>query len=147
MRNSNTLSMPVQRGFTLIEVMVVVVVVAILASVAIPSYTQYVQRGYRAQAMATLLKHANWMQQQYTVNSSYLQPNGTLMTLPAVADGGTKYVYSIDKDKTTSAFFVLTAAPQTNDKCGTFTLDSTGKRDATGGKAPTASAADCWAGR
>ncbi|MFJ2987965.1 type IV pilin protein [Collimonas sp. NPDC087041] len=136
---------PMPRGFTLIELMVVVVVVAILAAVAIPNYTQYVQRGYRAQAMATLLKHANWMQQQYTVNSSYRQPDGSTLSLPVISDSGTRYAYKINAS--TSSTFELTATPTPNDKCGTFSLDNTGKRGATGGKAPAASAVDCWAGR
>lgn len=135
-----------QRGFTLMEVMIVVVVIAILASIAVPSYTQYVQRGYRAQAMASLLKHANWMQQQYTINNSYLQPDGSLHTLPANSDPGSKYTFAID-DSTTSSSFILMAVPGTKDKCGTFVLDNTGKRDRKDAKAPAATAADCWAGR
>lgn len=38
------------RGFTLIELMVVVAVVAILATIAWPSYQSYVQRGKRSEA-------------------------------------------------------------------------------------------------
>jgi type IV pilus assembly protein PilE len=37
-------------GFSLIEIMIVVVIVGILASVAFPSYTAYMKRGYRSQA-------------------------------------------------------------------------------------------------
>lgn len=142
MKHKNVLS--AQRGFTLIEVMIVVVVVAILAAVALPNYTQYVQRGNRAQAMATLLKYGNWMQQQYTINNSY-QPGGNALSLPAFADAGSKYTFSIDKSSAGS--FTLEAKPATNDKCGTFLLDNTGKRDIRDGNAPAATAADCWAGK
>ena len=36
------------RGFTLVEVLIVVAVITILTSVAWPSYSRYVKRGYRA---------------------------------------------------------------------------------------------------
>ena len=47
MRNSN-------RGLTLIELLVVVVIVGILASIAIPIYTNYMQRARRADAKTCL---------------------------------------------------------------------------------------------
>ena len=40
------------RGFTLIELMIVVAIVAILAMIAYPSYTQYVIRSRRSMAKA-----------------------------------------------------------------------------------------------
>lgn len=130
-----------QRGFTLIEVMIVVVVIAILAAVAMPNYTRYVQRGYRAQAMASLLQDANWMQQQFTVNNSY---PATTAVLPQ--NGNPKYNITINAS--TASTFTLWAAPVTNDKCGTFTLDNTGLRNTRGdGATPIATAADCWAGK
>ncbi|AIY43275.1 Type IV pilus biogenesis protein PilE [Collimonas arenae] len=133
-----------QRGFTLIEVMITVAVVAILAAVAVPNYTQYVQRGNRAQATATLLKYANWMQQQYTINNSYLS-GGKPLSLPTWGDIGSKYTFSVSDSNASS--FTLQAVPVTNDKCGTFLLDSTGKRSTDKAKAPAATAADCWASR
>ena len=47
------------RGFTLIEVMVVVAIVAILAAVGIPSYQNYVRKSNRAAAQAFLTDLAN----------------------------------------------------------------------------------------
>ena len=43
-----------QRGFTLIELMVVVAVIAILAIIALPSYTAYIRKSRRSDAISTM---------------------------------------------------------------------------------------------
>lgn len=43
------------RGFTLLELMMVVVIVAVFAAIAIPSYERYIARSYQAKAQAELL--------------------------------------------------------------------------------------------
>ena len=50
---------PSVRGFTLVELMIVIVIVAILLAVALPSYQNSVQKGRRADAKAALLDVAN----------------------------------------------------------------------------------------
>jgi type IV pilus assembly protein PilE len=56
-------------GFTLVEMLVVVVVAAILAAVAIPAYTQHVQRGRRSDAQRTI-SAITQAQERYRSNSS-----------------------------------------------------------------------------
>jgi type IV pilus assembly protein PilE len=68
------------RGFTLIELMIVVAIVAILAAVAYPAYTSSVLKGKRGQGRAALL---SLMQQQ----ERYMTQTGSYMMFGAGATG------------------------------------------------------------
>jgi type IV pilus assembly protein PilE len=59
------------RGFTLIELMIVVAIVAILAGVALPSYFDYVRRGQLPEAQAALSDFRVKMEQYYQDNRNY----------------------------------------------------------------------------
>jgi type IV pilus assembly protein PilE len=67
-----------QRGFTLVELMIVVAIVAILAIIGYPSYTQFVQKGRRAEAKAALLSTMQLFERHFAqVNSYASAPGGT----------------------------------------------------------------------
>ena len=68
------------RGFSLIELMIVVAIVAILASVAYPSYRDSVLKGRRGEARAAL---AELMQQQ----ERYMTQHNKYLTFSAGATG------------------------------------------------------------
>ena len=60
-----------QKGFTLVEVMIVVVIVGILAAVALPNYTDYVTRGRIPDATSNLASMRVQMEQYYQDNRTY----------------------------------------------------------------------------
>jgi type IV pilus assembly protein PilE len=59
------------RGFTLIEIMIVVAIIAILAAIAVPNYADYVTRGRIIEATAGLGDGRNKMEQYFQDNRSY----------------------------------------------------------------------------
>ncbi len=63
--------MKLQKGFTLIELMIVVAIVAILASVALPAYQEHVLRGKLIEATSNLSNFRIRLEQYYQDNKNY----------------------------------------------------------------------------
>ena len=75
------------RGFTLIELMIVVAIVGILAAVAYPSYQDHVRKGNRAAAQAFMMEVAQRQQQYLLNNRSYAESLAALGCFSPDADG------------------------------------------------------------
>ena len=126
------------KGFTLIEVMVVVGVISILAAVAWPMYqTQSLKNG-RANAVIALTRVSNELNKFFSDNQSY-----TGYTVSTTVNNGLKN-YSLNLALTASTYTV-TATPsgaQADDlDCTTLTINHLGQKGYTGA-AP--SAVRCW---
>jgi type IV pilus assembly protein PilE len=78
--------MKIQKGFTLIELMVAIVIVAVLASIAIPSYREYVKRSHRRAAQAVMMEIANQQHQYFAANRAYASATDLGYTLPPEVD-------------------------------------------------------------
>lgn len=132
-------------GLTLIELLVVITVIGILIRVALPSYEQYVLRGHRGQARATLMQAGQWLERAATAQGSY--PAAGQIPADLLKVEGARYTVAV---ATTATSFTLTATPvgrQAADVCGTFRLDQTGARSQiqVAGQPVPRSPDECWA--
>ncbi|MGY3930046.1 type IV pilin [Aeromonas encheleia] len=131
------------KGFSLLELMIVVVVVAILSAVAYPSYQAHIAASRRAEAKAALMEAAQYMEREFTQAGSYNAANlasAGLSTLPR--DGSSAY-YQMAVNASGAAF-ILTATPtggMGGDECGVLMLDQVGRQTVSGA---SLTAADCW---
>ena len=62
-----------EKGFTLIELMIVIAIIGILAAIAIPQFTAYRQRGYNAAMQSDLRNAATAQEAYYSDSLSYTQ--------------------------------------------------------------------------
>jgi type IV pilus assembly protein PilE len=101
------------KGFTLIELMIVIVIVGILAAIAIPSYENSVKKSKRADAQSALLTFANAMERYYTTNGDYSGATASGVYVNQVpTDGGTKYYdLSVTVPTTLPDTYTLLATP------------------------------------
>lgn len=126
------------RGFTLIELMIVVAIVGILAAIAYPSYVEYIQRSRRNECQGQMMNMASVLERRYSTNQTY---TGAVPALSCPTDGGAA-TYTFAATAITAQDFTITATPttlQAGDDCGTLTLTNAGVRGASGG-----TTAACW---
>jgi type IV pilus assembly protein PilE len=71
-----------QKGFTLIELMIVVAIIGILASIVMPNYTEYVNRARATEATSALADMRIRMEQHFQDTRSYAGNNAVLCAAP-----------------------------------------------------------------
>ena len=136
-----------QRGFTLIELMIVVVVVAILSMIALPSYNDYIRRGKIAEATSQLGQWRTKMEQYFLDNRSYVNGGGACGA-PVPTGGDIKYFTYTCPGPTASTFTLQADGVATEGMGGfTYTINQANARQTTAAPAGWAAAAmptNCW---
>ena len=123
-----------RKGFTLVELMIVIAIVAILVALALPSYSAYVRKAKRGEAQKLLMNWANvqeiWRANNPTYADNKAAPDG--IPLPPNTN---YYEYSLESVPSASAY-TLIATPindQAKDKdrgksCNQLSLNQSGTK-------------------
>ena len=131
-----------QRGFTLVEVMVIVGIIAILAAIAVPTYDAQKRKGYRTDAVRALTESAQLQERWYSNNGTYATLDNIYGTTFDTSANGQ---YAINASYS-AVHFTITATAQGNQlddkKCRTFTIDHVGRKTSTDDSA--AASTGCW---
>lgn len=127
------------KGFTLIEVMIVVAIIGILAAIAYPSYDEYVKRGNRTEGQAFLNDVAARQERYFSQNNAYVTADAEIakLGLSSLNSPTDKYTIGLAGG---GGGYTLTATQQFNDtKCGNLTLNALGEKGASAGTVER-----CW---
>lgn len=118
------------KGFTLVELLIVVAIIGIISAIAIPQYKQYVIRGNRAAAQSFMMDVAN-REKQYLLDARSYAANLSTLSMTTPTTVSQNYTISISAPAATPPTFTITATPingkpQASD--GALTLDEVGTK-------------------
>ena len=132
------------RGFTLLELMVVVAIIAILAAVALGGYNKQVRKSKRAEAKQGLLDMSLRQEKYRSNNASYATCDQLMTSSTCVAYNLLYNSYTLAVTAQSATGYTMTATPKTTDQsqdsCGTLSLQLL----ANGGLQKFPSTPGCW---
>lgn len=135
--------MTISRGFTLIELMIVIVIIGLLFAIALPAYQSSVLRGHRADAQGILMDISAREERFMAQNNTYTTDINTAAGLNIGTTTSNNGYYNLSVAACGGGIatcYLLTATAtggQANDTdCATITLSSTGVTSGT--------TANCW---
>ena len=133
----------VARGFTLIEVMIVVAIITILAAVAIPSYRDYILRGQLVDATTLLAGTRADMERYFQDNRKYTAVNAVIIPPCVKTQGNFGLTCSVLTDTT----FTLLATGTGAAAGFSYSIDQRDNRltVSTGSSWPMPAPNTCWA--
>ncbi len=102
-----------QKGFTLIELMIVVAIIAILAAIAIPAYQNYIIRTQVTEGLTLAGSAKSAMEEYYSNHGTWPTSNASAGLANAASITG-KYVTSVDVGAKTANKITVTYGGQAN---------------------------------
>lgn len=131
------------RGFSLIEVMVVVAIVALLAAVALPSYAAYIKRSRILDAVARLSDARARMEQFFLDQRTYVDDTGQCGVTPPGT--GTADAFSVQCEATTTSFtYKATGLRSSGMDAFVYSIDQSGTKATLSVPGDWQRTADCW---
>ena len=122
--------MKYSKGFSLIELMIVVVLIGVISAIAIPQYSQYVIRGNRAAAQSFMLDVSN-REKQYLLDARTYAADLATLTMTPPVDVSRNYTITIAALAGPPPSYTITATPVVGSKQegdGNLTLDDLGNK-------------------
>ena len=137
--------MQLARGFTLIEVMIVIAILAIITAVAAPLLDNQKRKGYRSDAIIALTQAVQRQERWRTENGTYTSDVTKLTSTGTAASPEGKY--SLAVSNVTSETYTISATPagpQAQDTdCAQFSVTHTGIKSAKN-SANANTSTKCW---
>lgn len=122
------------KGFTLIEMMVVVAIIGILAAIAYPNYQKYITRSKRADMMSEMQNIGSIIEAKKLAKGSYTEIKVTDLSIGSFPSGTPLYNVTITPNNGTNltgSNWMITASPKANTMMvadGTLTLSAEGRK-------------------
>lgn len=155
-----------KRGFTLIELMIVIAIIAIFAAMTYPRYGDYIRKSRRTAATTALVQAQTELEKLYGQQGSYRNaicsdqsggdvPTGKRKVCALTTPDGGDYTLALTVAPNNQRYSITATAPentrqQKDKRCGSFTITQadTGRGSAlslvAGGETATNTTQECW---
>ncbi|WP_434358975.1 prepilin-type N-terminal cleavage/methylation domain-containing protein [Parasalinivibrio latis] len=115
-----------EKGVSLVEILITVVVIGVMAAIAIPSYQGHVETARRAEAIGSLAQLQIWMESEYRQHSDYPETAEFTSELPKLGIDQEFYSFKLVISAESYAIEAMPKASQQNDRCKTLSVNHMG---------------------